>query len=40
MKVILEHVFDNEMYKSQLDITAESKERLRRELSKTRITFK
>lgn len=40
MKVILEHVFDNEVYKSQLDITAESKERLRRELSKTRITFK
>jgi len=40
MKVILEHIFDHEVFESQLAISWDSKERLKREMSKTRITFK
>ena len=40
MKNIIGHCFDNEMFREQLNLDEEKKSRLKREVSKTRLTFK
>lgn len=40
MKIIIDHCYDHEMFRSQLDMDEQAKDKLRREVSKKRITFK
>jgi len=40
MRNIIDHCYDNETFRSQLDMDEQAKDKLRREVSKKRITFK
>ena len=40
MRNIIDHCYDNEIFRSQLDMDEQAKDKLRREVSKKRITFK
>ena len=40
MRYIIDHCYDNEVFRSQLDMDETAKNRLKREVSKTRLTFK
>ena len=40
MRMIIDHCYDNEAFRSQLDMDEQAKDKLRREVSKKRITFK
>ena len=40
MRYIIDHCYDNEIFRSQLDMDETAKDRLKREVSKTRLTFK